>query len=52
MINGVLRLGSSGIYIISRGELAIFIAVSEQKPCTYISLIVSHCPKVLISQRL
>lgn len=27
MINGVFRLESSGIYIISRGELAIFISV-------------------------
>lgn len=51
MINGVLRLESSGIYIISTEELAIFIGkLREQQPCD--GLIASHCLKLFISQRL
>lgn len=51
MINGVLRLESSGIYIISMGELAIFIGMlHEQQP--YDGLIALHCLKLLMSQRL
>lgn len=45
MINGVLRLESSGIYIISRGESAIFIGVQWLN----YSLIVLHGLKFLIS---
>lgn len=51
MINGVLRLESRGIYIISMGELAVFIGMlHEQQP--YDGLIALHCLKLLISQRL
>lgn len=51
MINGVLRLESSGIYIISMGELAVFIGMlHEQQP--YDGLIVLQRLKLLISQRL
>lgn len=48
MINGVLRLESSGIYIISRGESAIFIGVQRVN----YSLIVLHGLKFLISPQL